>query len=449
MKDAERAEAFEELGLPYGSTSHHIKKAYYELAKKYHTDRHPDANLEELKQLTDSFQRIGRAYDVLTKSETNDFLEAVKTGDQELMKEILRSGLGVDINQTDANGNTALILAVERGNKEVVSWLLKQTNININESNELHASALTTAVLGDVIKDEMGWIKYNTIIQQLNKEDREEVIKNRIEIARMLLEKGALIFEDDLSSARFNNLLILKILTDDENSGYSSFKMLFIKAFSDSQIAKAIFNKPLIAAACKGNLQIVQLYFDKANEQDKNKMLGEFFSSTSEKSILEWLRSNNFLIRNTLLAVCASTIFVLVFILMEHNTRLKSETHIDAVINRGHHEVANKFFDECLKALINNPNSIKEELRIKHALPTLHKYKNYLWNRLSNSSELFKDDNERIAILQSIKDSSKQDGKHYILHSIFAQSRGIMRELTNTVQNNAVHENPKNTGPVK
>lgn len=51
---------------------------------------------------------------------------------------------GVDINEKDANGDTALVMAAEKGNEEVVKYLLK-VGADVNAKNNYDATALTNA----------------------------------------------------------------------------------------------------------------------------------------------------------------------------------------------------------------------------------------------------------------------------------------------------------------
>ena len=55
---------YEALGLKEGATKKEIKKAYRELALKYHPDTNPDNTEAE-----DTFKKINEAYSVLTGKE--------------------------------------------------------------------------------------------------------------------------------------------------------------------------------------------------------------------------------------------------------------------------------------------------------------------------------------------------------------------------------------------
>lgn len=53
----ESKDLYQNLGIPRGSSDATIRKAYYQLALRYHPDRSPECKVE--------FQRIGRAYEIL------------------------------------------------------------------------------------------------------------------------------------------------------------------------------------------------------------------------------------------------------------------------------------------------------------------------------------------------------------------------------------------------
>lgn len=57
---------YEVLGLKQGASQEEIKKAYRELVKKYHPDRHTNNELKDLAQ--EKMREINEAYDTLTKN---------------------------------------------------------------------------------------------------------------------------------------------------------------------------------------------------------------------------------------------------------------------------------------------------------------------------------------------------------------------------------------------
>ena len=56
---------YEVLGVPHGASEEEIKKAYRDLARKYHPDRYVDNPLADLAQ--EKMKEINEAYDILTK----------------------------------------------------------------------------------------------------------------------------------------------------------------------------------------------------------------------------------------------------------------------------------------------------------------------------------------------------------------------------------------------
>ena len=56
---------YEVLGVPHGASDEQIKKAYRELARKYHPDNYADNPLADLAQ--EKMKEINEAYDTLTK----------------------------------------------------------------------------------------------------------------------------------------------------------------------------------------------------------------------------------------------------------------------------------------------------------------------------------------------------------------------------------------------
>ena len=56
---------YEVLGVPHGASQEQIKKAYRDLARKYHPDNYTDNPLADLAQ--EKMKEINEAYDTLTK----------------------------------------------------------------------------------------------------------------------------------------------------------------------------------------------------------------------------------------------------------------------------------------------------------------------------------------------------------------------------------------------
>ena len=56
---------YEVLGVPHGASDEEIKKAYRELARKYHPDNYANNPLADLAQ--EKMKEINEAYDTLTK----------------------------------------------------------------------------------------------------------------------------------------------------------------------------------------------------------------------------------------------------------------------------------------------------------------------------------------------------------------------------------------------
>src|SRR5688572_137218 len=71
-----------------------------------------------------------------------DLIDAIKTADNNAVRELLRNHAEVNISQPD--GSTALMLAAERNQAEIVSLLIK-AGANVNAANEYGATALAVA----------------------------------------------------------------------------------------------------------------------------------------------------------------------------------------------------------------------------------------------------------------------------------------------------------------
>ncbi len=120
----------------------------------------------------------------------DDLLNAAKVGDAAEVAQLVKRGM--DVNSTDPNGNTLLILATREGQPKVVAELLKQRGIKLNARNSAGDSALMLASLRGLTDiahqlleagaafDHSGW---NPLLYA--------AFEGRLSIVSLLLEKGA------------------------------------------------------------------------------------------------------------------------------------------------------------------------------------------------------------------------------------------------------------------
>lgn len=69
-----RKEAFKVLGLSESASTEEIKKAYQELALKWHPDKWSDKSQEEQKTATEKFKEISVAYKISIGEMTEEFI---------------------------------------------------------------------------------------------------------------------------------------------------------------------------------------------------------------------------------------------------------------------------------------------------------------------------------------------------------------------------------------
>lgn len=120
----------------------------------------------------------------------DDIFNAAKLGDAAEVAQLVKQGM--DVNSSDPNGNTLLILAVREEQPKVVSELLKQRGIKLNARNSSGDSALMLASLrgfagiaqqlleAGAAFEHAGW---NPLLYA--------AFEGRLAIVNMLLEKGA------------------------------------------------------------------------------------------------------------------------------------------------------------------------------------------------------------------------------------------------------------------
>ena len=125
-------------------------------------------------------------------SQRNNFFEAVKRSDIETVNKLV----GTYINNTDSDGNTALIEASRRGNTRVVRRLLSHPNVRVNEQNSSDNTALTAAVIGNhsgivQLLLEHPRIRLNILAGQGRNALMWAAFLGEIDVVNMLIDKGA------------------------------------------------------------------------------------------------------------------------------------------------------------------------------------------------------------------------------------------------------------------
>lgn len=102
----------------------------------------------------------------------------------------------IDINRADKNGYTAIIIAIEYNNIEIVEELLKN-NVNLDVVHPIFGkTVLNTAVFNERLDIVKLLLNYNG--ELINKSDKDgwtpimdAVLKNNVDILKYLLSKGA------------------------------------------------------------------------------------------------------------------------------------------------------------------------------------------------------------------------------------------------------------------
>lgn len=154
---------------------------------------------------------------IVTPAHATEITDAAKNGDKDTVKELLNKG--VNVNEKDEYGSTALYYVASQGDKELVELLLANV-ADVNMVNNEGDTPLYYAVKGD---------------------DTGEI--DNIDVVRLLIDRGADVNAKHGSilwiAARYGELEVIKLL-------------LSHKADPNAALA-------LHAAALSGNLEIIQI----------------------------------------------------------------------------------------------------------------------------------------------------------------------------------------------
>ncbi|MFP3027876.1 MAG: J domain-containing protein [Wolbachia sp.] len=121
-----RKEAFKVLGLSESASTEEIKKAYRELALKWHPDKWSDKSQEEQKTATEKFKEILVAYKISIGEITEEFISQQPNDDW--VDECMGGIFGSHLNYIEIDLFTVL---AGRFLKEAELLLPKITNPNI------------------------------------------------------------------------------------------------------------------------------------------------------------------------------------------------------------------------------------------------------------------------------------------------------------------------------
>ena len=86
----------------------------------------------------------GRLPDILQSQQVQKLIESAKDGNIEQVRKLLKIP-GIDVNQADSNGNTALMWAAANGRQEVVKELLQNKKVDVNQADSNGNTALILA----------------------------------------------------------------------------------------------------------------------------------------------------------------------------------------------------------------------------------------------------------------------------------------------------------------
>lgn len=203
---------------------------------------------------------------------SNDLLAAAANGYAEVVELILdEPGINVDV--TDKDGNSALVLAATGGHVEVVDLLLEK-DADVNFLGLDNISPIRAALVGGHTEvaelllrspsfdiDSCGWTPLNSAASQ-----------GFVRVVRLLLDEGAKLDEKDkddstplyLASTNGHAKVVKRLIGAARSQGAGGGS----KTIPSLEIASGGGLTPLIAAATEGHSQVVRLLLDAGADLD-------------------------------------------------------------------------------------------------------------------------------------------------------------------------------------
>jgi ankyrin repeat protein len=193
----------------------------------------------------------------------NEFLiVASKNGHKDIVAFLLEKG--IDINQQDERGKTALIWASEQGHEEIVKLLLENDNIKINHTYKYGKTALIWASEQgheEIVK--LLLAKENIEINQTDKYGGTALILasiyGHVEIVKLLLAK------ENIEINQTNKYGYTALITASEQGHVEIVKLLLAKENIEINQTDEWGNTALMWASRHGHVEIVKLLLAKEN----------------------------------------------------------------------------------------------------------------------------------------------------------------------------------------
>ena len=247
----------------------------------------------------------------------NGFFEACRVQDFTRITKYLKAG--ANINVKDSSGNTALILAVRRNQKELVDSLL-QSNADVNIQNKDGNTALMFAVSKKCVTQyPNSYAKIKIQTSQGNMGLLSAVARNQRGIVRALLESGANVFMQNndgntalIFAVSANQIELANILLDYNanyansigvntinNAGYkaSDYARKYFKNLTDINAQDSNGNTALILAVIHNQIELVKFLIkvganiDKQNNDGNTALM--FAASGNQSKIVNLLLNYN------------------------------------------------------------------------------------------------------------------------------------------------------------
>ncbi|MFP3020084.1 MAG: ankyrin repeat domain-containing protein [Wolbachia sp.] len=163
-----RKEAFKVLGLSESASTEEIKKAYHELALKWHPDKWSDKSQEEQKTATEKFKEISVAYKISIGEMTEEFISQQPNDDwinnlaeyfENRAKELRRERYGLHLSEEEVD----LFKALDDKDLAKTKILLEKVK-NINSQTRPFDLWTGESILHYIVKNscsnfESGWIE--------------------------------------------------------------------------------------------------------------------------------------------------------------------------------------------------------------------------------------------------------------------------------------------------
>lgn len=196
--------------------------------------------------------------------ELTPLMEAAFQNNSTMTEILINQSENINLNKTNTDGNTALLIAAQNNNSPIVQTLIA-AGADLKKRNSNYQTALLIAAQNNYLELMRTLIAADPTSEQIHSALRIAVTKNHFEIAEICVNAGADVnqLDENIYSLRMNTNGCSLLMTAASHGNAAMVKML-IEHEADVDIVSPYGITALLRATDKYNSEIVRMLLDKS-----------------------------------------------------------------------------------------------------------------------------------------------------------------------------------------